>query len=130
MHPAAHPTHPPILTPPARATPLLLPSLQAKGIFGFTPDANIGKSAFPAVQAAPSFSSSFPIVLQQGLAAKGGAAAAGGAGSGDMWCLIPQAIDQDPYFRMTRDVAPRLGESSIVTRLAWNRFGPRAAHLD
>lgn len=26
-----------------------------------------------------------------------------------MWCLIPQAIDQDPYFRMTRDVAPRLG---------------------
>merc|ERR1719507_2944954 len=24
-------------------------------------------------------------------------------------CLIPCAIDQDPYFRMTRDVAPRLG---------------------
>jgi tryptophanyl-tRNA synthetase len=24
-------------------------------------------------------------------------------------CLIPQAIDQDPYFRVTRDVAPRLG---------------------
>lgn len=23
-------------------------------------------------------------------------------------CLIPCAIDQDPYFRMTRDVAPRL----------------------
>lgn len=26
-----------------------------------------------------------------------------------MLCLIPQAIDQDPYFRVTRDVAPRLG---------------------
>jgi tryptophanyl-tRNA synthetase len=26
-----------------------------------------------------------------------------------MRCLIPQAIDQDPYFRMTRDVAPRIG---------------------
>ena len=26
-----------------------------------------------------------------------------------MQCLIPCAIDQDPYFRMTRDVAPRLG---------------------
>ena len=26
-----------------------------------------------------------------------------------MPCLIPCAIDQDPYFRMTRDVAPRLG---------------------
>ena len=27
-----------------------------------------------------------------------------------MRCLIPCAIDQDPYFRMTRAVAPRLGE--------------------
>jgi len=27
----------------------------------------------------------------------------------DIRCLIPCAIDQDPYFRMTRDVAPRLG---------------------
>lgn len=26
-----------------------------------------------------------------------------------MPCLIPCAIDQDPYFRMTRDVAPRIG---------------------
>ena len=26
----------------------------------------------------------------------------------DIRCLIPCAIDQDPYFRMTRDVAPRL----------------------
>ena len=67
---------------------------QARGIFGFTGDANIGKSAFPAVQAAPSFSSSFPTVLR---------------GAPNMLCLIPQAIDQDPYFRMTRDVAPRLG---------------------
>merc|ERR1712113_495953 len=25
-------------------------------------------------------------------------------------CLIPCAIDQDPYFRMTRDVAPRLSK--------------------
>lgn len=67
---------------------------QARGIFGFTGEANIGKSAFPAVQAAPSFSSSFPVPLK---------------GAKNMMCLIPQAIDQDPYFRMTRDVAPRLG---------------------
>ena len=56
---------------------------------------NIGKYAFPAVQAAPSFASSFEIPFRD--APKG------------MACLIPQAIDQDPYFRMTRDVAPRLG---------------------
>jgi tryptophanyl-tRNA synthetase len=66
---------------------------QVRGIFGFTGDTNIGKVAFPAVQAAPSFSSSFPEVLE----------------SPNMWCLIPQAIDQDPYFRMTRAVAGPLG---------------------
>jgi tryptophanyl-tRNA synthetase len=67
---------------------------QVRGIFGFTGDANIGKVAFPAVQAAPSFSSTFPVPLR---------------GARDMACLIPQAIDQDPYFRMTRDAAPKLG---------------------
>ena len=69
-------------------------SSQARGIFGFTGDTNIGKVAFPAVQAAPSFPSSFPVPLR---------------GREDLGCLIPQAIDQDPYFRMTRDVAPRIG---------------------
>eukprot|EP01102_Stenamoeba_stenopodia_P005777 TRINITY_DN16506_c0_g1_i1.p1 TRINITY_DN16506_c0_g1~~TRINITY_DN16506_c0_g1_i1.p1 ORF type:complete len:437 (+),score=137.74 TRINITY_DN16506_c0_g1_i1:104-1312(+) len=67
---------------------------QVKGIFGFTSSDNIGKYSFPAIQAAPSFSSSFPHIF--------------GAKS-NVFCLIPCAIDQDPYFRMTRDVAPRLG---------------------
>jgi len=30
-------------------------------------------------------------------------------GNTTMPCLIPCAIDQDAYFRMTRDVAPRMG---------------------
>merc|ERR1711860_91068 len=34
-----------------------------------------------------------------------------GNGRKDIPCLIPCAIDQDPYFRMTRDVAPRVGDS-------------------
>lgn len=67
---------------------------QAKGIFGFQDTDCIGKMAFPAVQAAPAFSSSFPQIF---------------GGRKDIHCLIPCAIDQDPYFRMTRDVAPRLG---------------------
>lgn len=66
---------------------------QAKAIFGFTDSDNIGKHAFPAVQAAPSFSSSFPAIF--------------GINS-NLPCLIPCAIDQDPYFRMTRDVASKL----------------------
>jgi len=64
-----------------------------RGIFGFDGSNNIGTVAFPAIQAAPSFSSSFPTVL---------------GGRSDMACLIPCAIDQDPYFRMTRDVAHKL----------------------
>lgn len=55
---------------------------------------NIGKSAFPAVQASPAFPSAFPIPFK---------------GATNMPCLIPCAIDQDAYFRMTRDVAPKLG---------------------
>uniref|UniRef100_A0A8C7F5R4 Tryptophan--tRNA ligase, cytoplasmic n=1 Tax=Oncorhynchus kisutch TaxID=8019 RepID=A0A8C7F5R4_ONCKI len=67
---------------------------QVKGIFGFGDSDCIGKIAFPAIQAAPSFSSSFPQIFK---------------GRKDVQCLIPCAIDQDPYFRMTRDVAPRIG---------------------
>ena len=33
---------------------------QVRGIFGFSGEDNIGKAAFPAVQAAPSFPDSFP----------------------------------------------------------------------
>ncbi|KAL0227472.1 hypothetical protein RCL1_003616 [Eukaryota sp. TZLM3-RCL] len=66
-----------------------------RGIFGFDESTCIGKIAFPACQAAPSFSTSFPIVLN---------------GHPNMRCLIPCAIDQDPYFRLTRDVAPKMGK--------------------
>ena len=66
---------------------------QVRGIFGFDGSTSIGRVAFPAVQAAPSFSRAFHIPLK---------------GAKNMRCLIPCAIDQDPYFRMTRDVAPRM----------------------
>merc|ERR1712212_30409 len=67
---------------------------QVKGCFGFGDSDCIGKISFPAIQAAPSFSGSFPFIFN---------------GRQDIGCLIPCAIDQDPYFRMTRDVAPRMG---------------------
>lgn len=67
---------------------------QVKSIFGFTDSDSIGKISFPATQAAPAFSSSFPFIFGD---------------RKNVPCLIPCAIDQDPYFRMTRDVAPRLG---------------------
>jgi len=65
---------------------------QVRGIFGFSDSDVIGKISFPATQAAPALSSSFPFIF----------------GDKRVPCLIPCGIDQDPYFRMTRDVTPRL----------------------
>ncbi|KAL8428373.1 hypothetical protein ACSSS7_007273 [Eimeria intestinalis] len=70
---------------------------QTRGIFGFTGTDNIGKISFPACQAAPSFAEAFPYIFGTSPEVK------------QIKCLIPQAIDQDPYFRMTRDVAVRMG---------------------
>lgn len=72
----------------------MITSSQARGCFGFVDSDHCGKFSFPAIQAAPSFSSAFPQVF---------------GGDETVPCLIPCAIDQDPYFRLTRDVAPRLG---------------------
>ncbi|KAF9457232.1 tryptophanyl-tRNA synthetase [Collybia nuda] len=66
---------------------------QAKATFGFIDSDNIGKFHFASIQAAPSFSNSFPQIF--------------GTAS-NIPCLIPCAIDQDPYFRLTRDVAQKL----------------------
>jgi len=62
-----------------------------KAVFGFKNSTNIGMVFFPAIQAAPCF---LPSVLR----------------GKNIPCLIPAAIDQDPYWRgIARDIAPRLG---------------------
>ena len=61
---------------------------QARGIFGFEGGSNIGQVAFPAIQAAPSFATSFPIPL-------GGSLEWGNTKEAKQFpCLIPCAIDQ------------------------------------
>ena len=67
----------------------------ARGIFGFAGESNIGQIGFPPTQAAPAFPDCFPHLF--------------GTDKKSLRCLIPCAIDQDPYFRMTRDAAPRIG---------------------
>jgi len=62
----------------------------AKAAFGFTNDTNIGSIFYTAMQAVPAF---LPSVL---------------AGK-NIPCLIPHAIDQDPHFRVSRDVMPKIG---------------------
>ncbi|KAF5372873.1 hypothetical protein D9758_001553 [Tetrapyrgos nigripes] len=66
---------------------------QAKATFGFNESDNIGKIHFASIQAAPAFSNSFPQIFGT---------------TSNIPCLIPCAIDQDPYFRLTRDVAQKL----------------------
>jgi tryptophanyl-tRNA synthetase len=63
-----------------------------KAIFGLEFSDNCGKAAYPAIQGAPCLSSSFPHIF----------------GKKNIPCLIPCGIDQDPYFRMTRDVCAKL----------------------
>jgi tryptophanyl-tRNA synthetase len=62
----------------------------ARSVFGFTNETNIGMYFWPALQAAPCF---LPSVLE----------------GKPIRTLIPAAIDQDPYWRIVRDVAPKLG---------------------
>lgn len=61
-----------------------------KAAFGFTDTNNIGEFFYTSVQAVPAF---LPSVQ---------------AGK-NIPCLIPMGIDQDPHFRVSRDVMPKLG---------------------
>jgi len=62
----------------------------AKASFGFQDSTNIGWVFWPAIQAAPCF-------IHKKLTGE------------NVPALIPAAIDQDPYWRVTRDIAQKLG---------------------
>lgn len=61
----------------------------AKSVFGFTGETNIGMSFYPAIQILPSLFEK-------------------------KRCLIPSAIDQDPYWRIQRDIAESLGHQKAA----------------
>ncbi|OAG30993.1 tryptophanyl-tRNA synthetase [Nematocida sp. ERTm5] len=60
-------------------------------VFGLTESAKVGQIAFPVKQIAPCYATSFPEYLDK-----------------DAICLIPSSIDQDPYFRLARDISHKL----------------------
>ena len=62
----------------------------AKAVFGFSNSSNIGMIGFPPIQSAPCF---LPSLIEKKLTP----------------VLIPAAINQDPYWRITRDVAEKIG---------------------
>jgi|SRR3989344_2422175 len=61
-----------------------------KSTFGFDDQANVGMIFYTAMQAVPAF---LPSIIK----------------GKNIPCLIPHAVDQDPHFRLTRDVLPKLG---------------------
>lgn len=61
-----------------------------KSSFGFTDSTNIGSIFYTSMQTVPTF---LPSVLK----------------GKEIPCLIPHAVDQDPHFRLTRDILPKLG---------------------
>jgi tryptophanyl-tRNA synthetase len=61
-----------------------------KSSFGFTNENNIGEIFYTSMQAVPAF---LPSILKKK----------------NIPCLIPHAVDQDPHFRLTRDILPKLG---------------------
>ncbi|AAZ12991.1 tryptophanyl-tRNA synthetase, putative [Trypanosoma brucei brucei TREU927] len=67
-----------------------------KNTLGLIDNDNIGKASFAATQAAPCFSSSFPCILGEQDFEK------------PLQCIVPCAIDQDPYFVLARASASRM----------------------
>ena len=61
-----------------------------KASFGLRDSANVGSIFYTSMQAVPAF---LPSILRKK----------------NIPCLIPHAIDQDPHFRLTRDILPKLG---------------------
>lgn len=81
-----------------------------KTIYGLTSDRKIGEIAWACRQSAPAFSSSFADILHPD--AKYNLYPDGSRKYEpyvNIRCLVPMAIDQRPYFAMTRDVAERIG---------------------
>jgi tryptophanyl-tRNA synthetase len=72
----------------------------SKAVFGFQDSDNVGKFFFTSIQSVPAF-------LVSSLLGR------------NIRCLIPHAIDQDPHFKVSRDVLPKLGylkPSSIISK--------------
>jgi tryptophanyl-tRNA synthetase len=88
---------------------------QIRGIYDLNLDNTVGQLAWPSKQCAPAFSYSFPDIFHP-------------EGPYDpptpdgyrkyvgrpIMCLVPMAIDQDPYFRMARDFASKMEKKGYI----------------
>lgn len=72
---------------------------QVRATFGVEGMDSPGRMAFPAMEMAPALATTFPDLF----------------GNRKLRCLVPCGIDQDPYFRLTRDVAQKMGHHKPAT---------------
>lgn len=70
---------------------------EASKVFGFDENYSVSQIEFPVKEIVPCFASSFDFL------------------SNDMMCLVPAAIDQDPFFRLARDKAHIISGSKPCT---------------
>lgn len=97
---------------------------QIQSTFGYGLNDNMGRVSFPVCQMVPAFASSFPSILS-----KSGSIVNDSPINmfnykyenpntfndclkqlRNKQCLVVAAVDQDPYFRMLRDIATKIGE--------------------
>lgn len=89
---------------------------QVRGAFGFDESTNTGKIFFPSIQCVAAFGTSYPEIWSDPPAKERTKQIA------KIPCLIPCAIDQDPYFRLVRDNAHRMKTPSPKPALIHSRF--------
>lgn len=69
-----------------------VPLKTLKDIFGLDEDASVAMIDWPIYQTAAAFYQAYPHIF----------------GNRPAYCLVPYAIDQDPYFRLARDIATKM----------------------
>ncbi|KAF2643679.1 tryptophanyl-tRNA synthetase [Massarina eburnea CBS 473.64] len=95
----------------------LITNNQVRGAFGFTGSTNIGSNAFAAKQCIAAFASSYPFIWGNDIKTYHRDAKLAA-----MPCLIPCAIDQDPYFRLVRENCSRMSQPSPKPALIHSKF--------
>ncbi|KAF2475237.1 Nucleotidylyl transferase [Lindgomyces ingoldianus] len=95
----------------------LITNNQVRGAFGFDGSTNVGSNAFAAKQCVAAFASSYPFIFGEQCTSyhRSKKLAA-------MACLIPCAIDQDPYFRLVRENCSRMDQPSPKPALIHSKF--------
>ncbi|KAF2753388.1 tryptophanyl-tRNA synthetase [Pseudovirgaria hyperparasitica] len=96
---------------------------QVRGAFGFDLSTNIGRIFFPALQCVAAYPTSYPHIFGDDPAGNRSKK------SSKIRCLIPCAIDQDPYFRLVRDnshkMKPPIKKAALIhSKFLTGLYGP------